>query len=141
MTDTLTSKLSKLHEVFLSSDTNEEKYEKIMALGKALPKLASDKKCEENLVSGCQSIMYLTAEIREGLLFFHAESDALISAGLAALMTHVYSGETPEVILKAEPLFLKELGIIQTLSPNRANGLMGIMFKMKQCAIAAIATM
>ena len=103
-----------------------------MELGKSLPPLAQEHKTEGKLVRGCQSRLYLHAELRNGNMFFSAEADALISAGLAALLIEVYNGEAPETVLKRPPDFLQELGIESSLSPNRSNGLSHIHLRMKQ---------
>ncbi len=79
--------------------------------------------------------MYLHSFLLEDKIFFEPESDALISSGLAALLTQVYSGETPEVVLKCPPTYLDELGISASLTPNRANGLYSIHLRMKQDAL------
>ncbi|MDF2549745.1 MAG: putative sufE-like protein, partial [Chlamydiales bacterium] len=109
--------------------------EKIIALGRETPKLALDYQTEENLVRGCQSVMHLYSTLSEGKMHFEASSDALISFGLAVLLIKVYSGETPETVLKCPPTYLTELGIANSLTPNRANGLYSIHLKMKQDAL------
>lgn len=113
---------------------DEAKYERIIELGKELPKLDPVYKTEENLVKGCQSRMYLHTRFENNLLFFDAESDALISSGLAALLIRAYSGESPETVLKCPPKFLDELGISSTLTPSRANGLYSLHLKMQHAA-------
>jgi cysteine desulfuration protein SufE len=113
----------------------DAKYVRIMEQGRLLPSLDPSQKIKENLVSGCQSIVYLHAYLEEGLVVFNIESDALISSGLASLLVQVYSGETPETILKCPPTYLEELGIGQALTPNRANGLYSIHLRMKQEAL------
>ncbi len=117
---------------------SEQVYQQIMLFGKQLPPFDPEWKKEENLVPGCQSIMYLHASLKEGRLYFAAHSEALISAGLAAILISVYDGETPETILKAEPTFLEELNIPGSLTPGRANGLASLWLKMKQAALKAL---
>jgi cysteine desulfuration protein SufE len=87
------------------------------------------------IVNGCQSIVYLRSFLHDGHLFFQAESEALISSGLAYLLIAVYNGELPEVILKCLPVFIDELGISASLTPGRSNGLASIYLRMKQDAI------
>jgi cysteine desulfuration protein SufE len=118
--------------LFASFLDNEAKYKKIIVLGKSLPHLDPCYKIPSHLVRGCQSQMFLHSYLKNDLVIFEGESDALISAGLAALLIHVYSQETPEAILKCPPLFLKELGITEALSPSRANGLLSLYLRMKQ---------
>ena len=79
--------------------------------------------------------MYLRSDFREGLIFFQVESDALISQGLGVLLTRIYSGETPETILKCPPDFLLDLDLMTSLTPNRANGLQALHLRMKQEAL------
>ena len=120
---------------FAKCASEEEKYQKIIALGKAMNPLPLPAKIAENVVKGCQSTMYLFSTYREGKVFFEAESDALISSGLASLLIQVYSGESPETILKCAPNYLEEIGITASLTPNRANGLYSIHLRMKQDAL------
>ena len=107
----------------------------IIDLGKSLPKLDSAFKVPENRVKGCQSIVYLHTQKMDRVLLFSAESDALISQGLAALLIKVYSGETPDTLLKCPPTFLEELDIPSSLTPNRANGLYSMHLRMQQEAL------
>lgn len=107
-----------------------------MEWGKQLPSFQAEWKVEKNLVPGCQSVMYLHAAFKEGKIYFAAASDALISAGLAAIMIEAYSGLEPEAILKTPPTFLDELGIPASLTPGRANGLASLFLKMKQEALS-----
>ena len=121
----------------------KELYQKIIQLGKELPPLLQGERIPENLVKGCQSQTYLVGERCMGekdekILLFRAESEALISAGLAALLIHIYAGESLETILTCPPLFLQELKMDKLLTPNRANGLYSMHLKMKQLALAAL---
>lgn len=122
-------------DLFLSCQTEEAKYQKIIELGRQLPRLAEKDKIPTNIVKGCQSTMYLYSYLVEDKIIFEAESDALISAGLAAILLMVYSGETAETILKCPPTYLDELGIGASLTPSRANGLYSIHLRMKQDAL------
>lgn len=122
-------------EQFLKLNGEEGKYDRIIALGKSLPPLDPHYMIAENLVSGCQSQMYLIAEEVNDKVFFKVGSDALISAGLAALLMEVYSGESAETILTCPPLFIEELGIATSLTPSRANGLYSVHLRMKQEAL------
>jgi cysteine desulfuration protein SufE len=135
MYETCLEKQRALKEIFASCSNQEAKYQKIMEFGKALAKLDPTLKTPKNEVSGCQSKMYLHTLAEGDKLYFQAESDALISAGLAALLIKVYSGETAETILKCPPSYLEELGINTSLTPSRANGLYSIHLRMKQEAL------
>ena len=132
---------NKIKQNFSSLSSEEEKYQKIIALGRAMAPLPPTAKIPENLVKGCQSTMYLLSTFREGKVFFEAESDALISSGLASLLIQVYSGESPETILKCPPNYLEEIGITASLTPNRANGLYSIHLRMKQDALRFLTRM
>ena len=116
-----------IKEIFYSLSP-EEKYEKIIEMGRALPPLPNAARVPENLVQGCQSVMYLEATFKDGVVFFKADSEALISKGLAALLIEVYSGQRPEALIQEPPVFLKEIGL--NLSPARSNGLASLYRKM-----------
>lgn len=135
MFDSCLEKQEKMKQLFLACPSEEKKYEKIIELGRALPAFPEEDKRPENFVKGCQSNMYLTSKLDNGLVYFAANSDALISAGLASILLQVYSGETPETILKCPPTYLDDLGISASLTPNRANGLYSIHLRMKQDAL------
>lgn len=112
-----------------------KKYTHVIEMGRALPPYPQELKIPSLEVKGCQSTMYLQSELKEGKVFFNVDSDALISKGLAALLIHVYSGESPESILKCPPDYLEQIGITANLTPNRANGLYSIHLRMKQEAL------
>jgi cysteine desulfuration protein SufE len=133
-------KQQRIVDAFAQLRDAQARYEKVIALGRGQSALPADQKNERNLVPGCQSLLYLVTEERGGLLYFTSESDALISAGLALLLTEVYSGEAPETVLKCPPGYLEEIGIQQSLSPGRANGLANIHLRMKKDALQALTT-
>jgi cysteine desulfuration protein SufE len=130
--ENLQQKIIKIKKLFqgLSPD---EKIQRVMSL--SLPPYPSQMKIEECRIRGCQSTLYLSSRLENNRMYFDAEADALISAGLAALLINVYSSETPETILKNPPNFLKEIGLIASLSPGRANGLAYIHQRMKKDAL------
>jgi cysteine desulfuration protein SufE len=130
-----------IKDQFATCQSEEAKYQKIIELGRQQPRLTDTDKTLDNLVKGCQSQMYLCSQIDENRVLFKAESDALISAGLVALLIGVYSGESPETILKCPPTYLDELGIQASLTPNRANGLYSIHLRMKQDALKWLMTL
>ncbi len=132
---TLEEKCEQIKDAFAHASNRERIYEKIMEFGKTLSPFQKEWKNEENLVSGCQSLLYLHTTSRLGALYFSASSDALISAGLAALLIFLYSGEFPANIIKNPPRILEELGIPALLSPSRANGLASLYLKMREEAI------
>lgn len=135
MSSTCLQKQKDLKSQFNNCFNEDAKYQKIIELGKALPKLDPSLKTPQNIVKGCQSTVYLHSRLEGERIIFEAESDALISLGLAALLILVYSNETAETILKITPDYLDELGIRASLSPNRANGLYNIHLRMKQDAL------
>lgn len=135
MFESCLKKQSEIKALFSNCASEEDRYKKIIELGRALPRLPEKYKVPDNIVQGCQSSVYLHSTLKDGLIIFEAEADALISAGLAALLVRVYSGETPEVMLKCPPTYLEELGISASLTPSRSNGLYSIHLRMKQEAL------
>jgi cysteine desulfuration protein SufE len=115
--------------------TAEEKYCKIIELGRQLPAYHQKYKTPENLVTGCQSSTYLHASLESEKVIFLVHSEALISAGLAALLISVYNEESAKTILTCPPTFLDTIGIRASLTPSRANGLYSIYHRMKQDAL------
>ncbi len=130
--------IEEIKKRFNDCKSSEAIYQLIISMGKELPSLGSAEISEENRVPGCQSRMYLSVAFQEGKLYFAAASDALISAGLAALLIKAYNGSSPEYILQAPPSFLDELGIPALLTPGRANGLASLFLKMKQEALKTL---
>jgi cysteine desulfuration protein SufE len=128
-------KQKKLRDLFSNIQCSEDRYNKIIDLGKKQPFFPEIHKTNDKLVAGCQSKLYLYSFKGNGLVHFQTYSDALISAGLGMLLTEVYSGEYAEVILKCPPTFIDDLGIAASLSPNRSNGLYSLHLKMKQEAL------
>lgn len=138
--DSCLSKQLRVKEIFADCSTPQMKYEKIIELGRGLPPLPTELMTDCRLVSGCQSKMYLHSSFIEGKVFFKSYSEALISAGLAALLLAVYNDEPPEVIVRCPPHFLEELGIQSSLSPSRSNGLSSLFLRMKMDAIKFLTT-
>lgn len=114
------------------------RYEAVIELGKKLPPFPEEERKKENLVTGCQSTLYVQSQFEAGKLYLNATSDALISKGLAALLIYVYQEEPPETLLKNPPLYLKELQVIQSLSLNRSQGLLHIYLHLKQEALKSL---
>jgi len=128
----------RLRECFSSRHTAEEKYTKVIEMGRSLEPYPKEDKTPTHLVKGCQSLLYLKSSYHEGKMHFLAASDALISAGLAALLLMIYEGEPPEAILKCPPAVLKDLELTSYLSPSRANGLRSLYLRMQQDAIQVL---
>ncbi|MEM8727925.1 MAG: SufE family protein, partial [Chlamydiota bacterium] len=125
-------KQEQLKKSFLSLKSQEERYRKIIELGQKAPKMTIEDQVKENLVAGCQSLLYLKLRCREGKLSLQTSSNALISKGLAQLLVQVYDGESPEAVLRCPPHFLKEAGLLASLSPSRANGLKSLYQKIQK---------
>ena len=120
-----------------SSDDWEKKYEKIIEYGKTWPGLDEKSKIDDLKVKGCQSQVWIKAELdNDNKIVFKGDSDAIIVKGLVAIVLKIYSGESPEIILKTEPYFLKEIGFDSGLSPSRANGLYAMIKQIKYYATA-----
>tara|TARA_B100000508_G_C11447644_1_gene272283 strand:+ start:1009 stop:1428 length:420 start_codon:yes stop_codon:yes gene_type:complete len=113
-----------------------EKYEYLIGLGKELPLIAEDKKVEENLIKGCQSRVWLDAELNDGKIKYTADSDAIITKGLISLMVRVLSNSSPEEIATTDLFFIDEIGLKEHLSPTRSNGLLSMVKQMKIYALA-----
>ncbi|SMO57226.1 SufE family protein [Gracilimonas mengyeensis] len=113
-----------------------ERYKYIIKLGTKLEPLPEEDRVEENLVKGCQSQVWLTAELDDDKVVFKADSDAAITKGLVALMVRFYSGREPDVILNTSPDFIEKIGMAKHLSPTRANGLASMVKQMKIYAMA-----
>lgn len=135
MFESCLKKQQQIKDLFVHCTTEELKYQKIIEFGRQQSPLPMEDKIPSNIVKGCQSTMYLRSQLEGNHVSFAAESDALISAGLAAILISVYSNETPETILKCPPAYLEELGIGASLTPSRANGLYSIHLRMKQDAL------
>ena len=133
-------RILELEKTFTALASNEARFGAIMDAGRRLAPFSEEWKVDANLISGCQSILYLRSRLQDGKLFFWAYSEALISAGLAALLIAVYSGATPKEILTTSPLFLERIGILGTLSPGRSNGLAHLHARMKHDALKCLQT-
>ena len=115
-----------------------EKYEYIIDLGKDLPLIEPEFKTEANLIEGCQSKVWLNWNYSNGKMHFTADSDAIITKGMIGLLIRVLDNESPETILKSDLFFIKEIGLQEHLSPTRANGLAGMVKKLKTAALESI---
>lgn len=135
MFDSCLKKQNEIKLLFAKCSTDEEKFKKLIELGRLQQQLDDSVKIPANQVHGCQSTVYLLSQLKDGVVQFAAQADALISAGLAEVLILAYSGELPETILKCPPTYLDELGLSSSLSPNRANGLYSIHLRMKQDAL------
>ncbi len=111
-----------------------DKYEYIIELGKKLDSFPENKKTDDRLIKGCQSRVWLDWEVKDGKLYFTADSDAIITKGIISLLISVYSGRSAEEIAGDDFSFLEELGLKENLSPTRANGLESMVETIKRAA-------
>ncbi|MGD0433598.1 MAG: SufE family protein [Acetobacteraceae bacterium] len=116
-----------------------ERYQFIIEMGRKLPPFPDHWADDAHRVPGCQSRVWMEATFRDGNLFFAGVSDAAIVSGLIALLLRVYSGRSPEEILATDPVFLKQLGLLEALSTNRGNGIAAMARKVQEVAAHTIA--
>ncbi len=133
-----------IDEFALFSDW-QDRYEHLIELGKDLPLIAPENKVDDNLVRGCQSRVWLHAHVstpldvtgqKDPVIHFTADSDAMITKGIVALLVRVFNDRTPQEILGASTEFIDRIGLRAHLSPNRANGLSAMIDQMKRYAVA-----
>ena len=123
-------------EEFSIFDDWLDKYNYLIELGNELPELDPAYKTNEYLINGCQSKVWLHADLKDGKMEFKADSDAIIVRGIVALLVKALNGRTPDEILSHELFFIDEIGLRQNLSPTRSNGLLAMIKKMKLYAMA-----
>lgn len=113
-----------------------QRYEYMIELGKSLPIIEEQYQTEENLIKGCQSKVWLHAEYRDGKVYFTANSDAILTKGIIAILIRAFSGQSPEEIFNAKMDFIDEIGLKEHLSPTRANGLVSMIKQIKMYSVA-----
>lgn len=133
---TINDKQEEIIADFSVYDEWMDKYEHLIALGKDLPLIDEQYKTDDLLIKGCQSRVWLHADFKDGLVHFTADSDAIITKGLVALMIDVLSGHTPKEIATTDIYFIDKIGLKSHLSPTRANGLLSMLKQMKLYALA-----
>ena len=126
----------KIVEEFSMFDYWTEKYEYIIELGKSLPLIDIKYKVDNNLIKGCQSRVWLHADIKDGKIIYSADSDAIITKGIAAILIRVLSNQNAEEIAEADLTFIDNIGFKDQLSQTRANGLVSMIKEMKLYALA-----
>jgi len=126
-------------EEFSMFDDWMDKYEFIIEIGKDLPLIEEQFKIEDNLIKGCQSRVWVQADFKNNIIQLSADSDAIITKGIIALLIRVLNKQKPEDILKAKLNFIQEIGLQEHLSPTRANGLVGMVKQIKTYALAYMA--
>ncbi|MDO9257718.1 MAG: SufE family protein [Bacteroidales bacterium] len=113
-----------------------DKYNYLIEMGRSVPLIDDTQKTDANLITGCQSRVWLSSEYKDGLIYFTADSDAVITKGIAYLLIRVFSGHTPVEIVEAETTFLDLIGLKEHLSPTRSNGLLSMVKQIKLYAFA-----
>lgn len=113
-----------------------DKYEYLIELSGSLPAIGEEHRNEQFLIRGCQSRVWVDAELRDGKIYFTADSDAVITKGIIALLIRVLSGRTPQEIVDSDLYFIDRIGLRENLSPTRANGLLAMIKQMKLYALA-----
>ena len=113
-----------------------ERYEYMIELGKSLPIIDSLHKTDENIIKGCQSKVWLHASYDDGTIVFTADSDAIITKGIVAILIRVFSNQSPKDILASNTDFIDAIGLKEHLSPTRANGLVSMIKQIKMYAVA-----
>jgi len=123
-------------EDFSQFDDWMDKYSLLIDLGNSLEPLDEKQKTPQNIIEGCQSRVWLDAEMKDGIIYYRGESDAVLVKGLVSLLIQVLSGHTPDEIINTELYFIDKIGLREHLSPTRSNGLLAMVKQMKMFALA-----
>ena len=129
------SEAKKIISEFSFLNSWEEKYEHLISMGQEMSKLDNSLKTDNNLLRGCQSKVWIVSKYNVGKLYFYADSDALITKGIVALVVRLYSNATPQEIINTNINVFSKIGLQDHLSMNRLNGLNIMIRKIQQCAI------
>ena len=129
-------KQEEIIEEFSMFDDWMQRYEYMIDLGKSLPLIDEEYKTDDNIIKGCQSRVWVKADYEDDKVVFKADSDAIITKGIVAILIRVFSGQKPEDIAKADTHFIDEIGLKEHLSPTRANGLVSMIKQLKAYALA-----
>ncbi|SHI87705.1 Cysteine desulfuration protein SufE [Mesonia phycicola] len=121
---------------FAMFDDWMQRYEYMIELGKSLPLIDEQYKNEDHIIKGCQSKVWVHADMKDGLVVFTADSDAIITKGIIAILIRVFSNQAPNTILETDTDFIDEIGLKEHLSPTRANGLVSMIKQIKMYALA-----
>ena len=132
----LPDKLERIVKKFKRREDPKQKYQQLLWYAQKLPSMATEDKIPENKVSGCVSQVYITADIKDGKVWYKGDSDAQLVKGLVAFLFEGLNGLSPEEILKVSPDFIEETGLKVSLTPSRANGFYNIFKMMKAKALA-----
>ncbi len=129
-------KQEEIIDEFSMFDDWMQRYEYMIDLGKSLPLIEDEYKTDDNIIKGCQSRVWVKADYQNDTVVFKADSDAIITKGIVAILIRVFSGQKPEDIAKADTQFIDEIGLKEHLSPTRANGLVSMIKQLKAYALA-----
>lgn len=136
MSESIAEIQEEIIDEFSMFDDWMQRYEYMISLGKSLPLIDQSYKTDDYLIKGCQSKVWVHASLDGDRLFFKADSDAIITKGIIAILIRVFSNQKPEDIIEAETSFIDEIGLKEHLSPTRANGLLSMIKQIKLYAIA-----
>ena len=125
-------------EEFAIFDEWLDKYDYLIELSDSLPAIAPEHRTDQYVIKGCQSRVWVDARIEDGKIFYSADSDAIITKGIIALLIRVMNGRTPQEIVDLELYFIDAIGLGENLSPTRSNGLIAMIKQMKMYALALI---
>lgn len=134
--ESIAEKQQEIIEEFSLFEDWMQRYEHMIDLGKSLPLIAEEYKTEDNIIKGCQSKVWVHATLEGDLLVFTADSDAIITKGIIAILIRVFSHQHPKAILDADTDFIDQIGLKEHLSPTRANGLVSMIKQLKMYAVA-----
>ena len=134
--ESIAAKQQEVIEEFSLFEDWMQRYEHMIDLGKSLPLIAEEYKTEDNIIKGCQSKVWVHAALEEDQLVFTADSDAIITKGIIAILIRVFSHQHPKAILEADIDFIDKIGLKEHLSPTRANGLVSMIKQIKMYAVA-----
>ena len=134
--ESIAEKQQEVIEEFSLFEDWMQRYEHMIDLGKSLPLIAEEYKTEDNIIKGCQSKVWVHAALEEDRLVFTADSDAIITKGIIAILIRVFSHQHPKAILEADTDFIDKIGLKEHLSPTRANGLVSMIKQIKMYAVA-----
>ena len=123
-------------EEFSIFDDWLDKYDYLIELSDPLPAIAAEHRTDDYIIKGCQSRVWVDARLEDGKVFFSADSDAIITKGIIALLIRVMNGRTPQELLDLELYFIGAIGLEENLSPTRSNGLLAMIKQMKMYALA-----
>ena len=134
--DTISDAQEEIVEEFSMFDDWMQRYEYMIDLGKSLPLIDSQYKNDDYIIKGCQSKVWVHADLKNNKLVFTADSDAIITKGIIAILIRVFSNQHPNAIMQANTDFIDKIGLKEHLSPSRANGLVSMIKQLKMYAVA-----